>query len=93
VAVCGSPAENTGLDDEVRLVLYGLQRQADDGPCTQAKPWGWNVEESHKHAAWAGLGKLAPMEAMRLFVRTLEEEQVLYWNVCAKNEILWSSSG
>lgn len=29
------------LHDDVRLVLYGLQRQADDGPCTAPKPWGW----------------------------------------------------
>lgn len=29
------------LHDDVQLVLYGLQRQADDGPCTASKPWGW----------------------------------------------------
>ncbi len=61
----------------MRLVLYGLQRQADDGPCTAPKPWGWNVEQSAMHSAWAGLGDMSPMEAMRLFVRTLEEQQVL----------------
>lgn len=35
-----------------------------------------NMEESAKHQAWSGLGDMSPMEAMRLFVRTLEEEQV-----------------
>lgn len=34
------------------------------------------MEESAKHQAWSGLGNMSPMEAMRLFVRTLEEEQV-----------------
>lgn len=67
------------LHDDVRLVLYGLQRQADDGPCTASKPWGWNMEESAKHQAWSGLGNMSPMEAMRLFVRTLEEEQPNWW--------------
>ncbi len=32
--------------------------------------------ESAKYTAWKQLGSISPMEAMRLYVRTVEEEQV-----------------
>lgn len=35
-------ADPTGVHDAVKLQLYGLYKQATDGPCTAAKPSFWN---------------------------------------------------
>ena len=57
------------------------------GPCTEPKPWGWSVVNNAKWQSWKQLGDMAGMEAMRLYVRTLEEEVVrrgggaASWNV------------
>ena len=58
-------------------MLYALEQQATTGPCNHAKPWGWNVVESAKHEAWSSLKDMPAMEAMRHFVQSLEEDQVL----------------
>ena len=50
-----------------------------EGPCTQPKPWGWNVVENAKYQAWKQLGDMSQNEAMRLYVRTLEEEAGEGW--------------
>ena len=62
--------------DETRLALYALEQQAVHGPCKDSKPWGWNVIESAKWQGWSQLGDMASVEAMRLFVRLLEDEKV-----------------
>lgn len=62
--------------DENRLALYALEQQAVQGPCKDSKPWGWNVIESAKWQGWSQLGDMASVEAMRLFVRLLEDEKV-----------------
>lgn len=69
-------AEVIDLKEEHLLLLYALKRQAVDGPCKDPKPWGWNGEESTKWHAWSSLGNMSGVEAMRLYVRTLEEEMV-----------------
>jgi len=61
------------IDDETRLVLYALAQQAEHGPCKEAKPWSWNMVESAKWNAWSQLGNMAPVEAMRLYVKVIEE--------------------
>lgn len=57
-------------------MLHALHQQATVGPCTASKPWGWNVVEAAKYDAWSQLGNMPSMEAMRLYVRALEEDQV-----------------
>lgn len=57
-----------------QFVRYALDRQATDGPCDQPKPWGWNVVENAKYQSWKQLGGMSQNEAMRLYVRTMEEE-------------------
>ncbi|KAG0568578.1 hypothetical protein M758_6G027400 [Ceratodon purpureus] len=54
-------------------MLFALYKQATLGPCTLKKPWGWNVVENAKWTSWTHLGNMNSLEAMRLFVRTLEE--------------------
>ena len=65
------------MADELRLVLYALHQQATVGPCSEPKPWGWNVVESAKWESWSQLGGMSSMEAMRLYVKMVEDEQVL----------------
>lgn len=49
-----------------RLSLWVLgDEQATEGPCTEPKPWGWEVIKSAKWTSWNKLGKMAKMEAMR----------------------------
>ena len=62
--------------DESRLALFALEQQAVAGSCKEPKPWGWNVVESAKWQAWSHLQDMAPVEAMRLYVRLLEDELV-----------------
>lgn len=70
------PTGAKAISDETRLLLYALNQQATVGPCKEAKPWGWNVVETAKWQTWSQLGSMSPVEAMRLYVRELEEEQV-----------------
>lgn len=52
------------------------------GPCTEGKPWGWNVVESAKWESWNQLGNMSSVEAMRLYVKLIDEAQVCktHWN-------------
>ncbi|KMZ67606.1 Acyl-CoA Binding Protein [Zostera marina] len=63
------------FENDVALMLYGLHRQATVGPCNAAKPGLWNVVEHGKWTSWSELGAMASTEAMRLFVKLLEEEE------------------
>ncbi|CAL8471826.1 g11368 [Coccomyxa elongata] len=67
------------VPDELRLALFALHQQATVGPCTEAKPWGWNVVESAKWESWNQLGNMSSVEAMRLYVKLIEEEQPDWW--------------
>ncbi|XAR49121.1 hypothetical protein NMG60_11032193 [Bertholletia excelsa] len=75
----GSPTSSprgvtSKFSNEVSLLLYGLYQQATVGPCKIPKRRGWSPDEISKWTSWNGLGNMAPAEAMRLFVKTLEEE-------------------
>ncbi|PSS24587.1 Acyl-CoA-binding domain-containing protein [Actinidia chinensis var. chinensis] len=75
----GSPNSSKGVSskfaNEVALLLYGLYQQATAGPCKISKPRGWSPIEQSKWTSWHGLGNMASTEAMRLFVKILEEEE------------------
>lgn len=60
--------------NDVALLLYALYQQATVGPCKIPKPKGWSPVEQSKWTSWNGLGNMASTEAMRLFVKILEEE-------------------
>ncbi|KAL4379864.1 hypothetical protein GQ457_02G039010 [Hibiscus cannabinus] len=62
------------FSNEVALILYALYQQATIGPCNAPKPSSWNPVEQSKWKSWQQLGNLATTEAMRLFVKILEEE-------------------
>ncbi|XP_059652424.1 acyl-CoA-binding domain-containing protein 4-like [Cornus florida] len=69
-----SKALTSKFANDVALLLYGLYQQASSGPCKIPKPKGWSPVEQSKWASWHGLGNMASTEAMRLFVKILEEE-------------------
>ncbi|KAL8205926.1 hypothetical protein R6Q57_009477 [Mikania cordata] len=62
------------FSNDVALLLYALYQQATVGPCSLPKPRGWSPVEQSKWTSWNGLGNMASIEAMRLFVKILEEE-------------------
>ncbi|KAM0951113.1 putative acyl-CoA-binding protein, ACBP [Dioscorea sansibarensis] len=68
------------LQDDVALLLYGLYQQATVGPCHVPKPGVWNPVEHSKWTSWNGLGSMTSTEAMRLFVKILEEEDPSWYS-------------
>ncbi|XP_068658616.1 acyl-CoA-binding domain-containing protein 4-like [Aristolochia californica] len=80
----GSPNSSKGaiskFNNDVALLLYGLHQQAIVGPCTVPKPRAWNPVEHSKWTSWHGLGNMASTEAMRLFVKILEEEDPAWYS-------------
>lgn len=75
----GSPQSSTKdieakFKPDVALILYGLYKQATIGPCNVPKPSSWSRVEQGKWQSWKELANMASTEAMRLFVKLLEEE-------------------
>lgn len=62
------------FSNDSALLLYALYQQAIVGPCNVPKPSSWSPVEQSKWKSWQGLGNMATTEAMRLFVKILEEE-------------------
>ena len=75
------------LTQEAQLLLYALEQQASLGPCKAPKPggWGWgSAEDIAKWESWRHLGQMNGMEAMRLYVRSVEEEQPDWYSMLLK---------
>ncbi|AQL04250.1 Acyl-CoA-binding domain-containing protein 4 [Zea mays] len=72
-AVCSSPSICFGDRNSVGDFGFCFV-QATVGPCNVPKPRAWNPVEQSKWASWHGLGSMPSAEAMRLFVKILEEE-------------------
>uniref|UniRef100_M4CAB8 ACB domain-containing protein n=1 Tax=Brassica campestris TaxID=3711 RepID=M4CAB8_BRACM len=56
------------------LLDITCNHQATVGPCNTPKPSAWRPVEKSKWKSWQGLGTMPSIEAMRLFVKILEEE-------------------
>lgn len=61
-------------------MLYALAQQATLGPNTGSRPWAWNTLDSARFDAWSHLGRMACVEAMRLYVRTLDTATPAWWD-------------
>ncbi|CAL6327024.1 unnamed protein product [Bathycoccus prasinos] len=72
------PSLEFTFTDETRLLLYALKSQAMHGPTEIKSKWHMTREERGKYETWANLGKMSNFEAMRLYVKLLEEEDK-YW--------------
>ncbi|KAH0933867.1 hypothetical protein HID58_010984 [Brassica napus] len=62
------------FSNDTALIFYALYQQATVGPCSTPKPSAWRPVEKSKWKSWQGLGTMPSIEAMRLFVKILEEE-------------------
>ena len=60
-------------------MLYALQQQSEHGKCEAGRPSTWDVVEQTKWQSWNALGTMNRMEAMRLFVKTVDEEVPEWW--------------
>ncbi|ESW19030.1 hypothetical protein PHAVU_006G090700 [Phaseolus vulgaris] len=69
------------------LLLYSLYQQASVGPCNVPEPSTWKMVEHGKWASWNQLGTMSSTEAMRLFVKILEEEDP-GWYSRASNSVV-----
>nr|GEU65922.1 acyl-CoA-binding domain-containing protein 4 [Tanacetum cinerariifolium] len=69
-----SSSINKKFSNDAALLLYALYHQATVGACNVVKPTSWSPVEQTKWTSWNGLGNMASTEAMRLFVKILEEE-------------------
>ncbi|KAM3704829.1 hypothetical protein ACJW31_03G035600 [Castanea mollissima] len=65
---------------ESAALLYGLYQQATVGACNIPEPNSWKVFEHTKWKSWSGLGNTSPTEAMRLFVKILEEDDPSWYS-------------
>ncbi|KAJ8443548.1 hypothetical protein Cgig2_017031 [Carnegiea gigantea] len=75
-----SQAITSKFQNDVALLLYALYQQATVGPCNVPKPSAWSPVEQSKWQSWNGLGNMASTEAMRLFVKILEEEDPAWYS-------------
>lgn len=73
------PATEALFSDETRLLLYALMQQAEEGPCKIRSKWGMELEERAKYETWVNLGKMDKFEAMRLYVKLIDEEKPDWW--------------
>ncbi|KAK7258889.1 hypothetical protein RIF29_24478 [Crotalaria pallida] len=69
------------------LLLFTLYKQATVGPCNIPEPSTWKIVEHSKWASWNQLGNMSSTEAMRLFVKILEEEDP-GWYSRASNSVV-----
>ena len=67
------------LSDDAWLALSALANQATRGPCAEPRPWAWDGAAAARWAAWSELGGMAGAEAMRLYVRVLDDESPGWW--------------
>ena len=58
---------------EMMLRFYSLYKQANLGPCTDAKPSFWDPVGRAKHDAWSSLGNMSKEDAMCNYVEELKK--------------------
>ncbi|XP_013587432.1 PREDICTED: acyl-CoA-binding domain-containing protein 4 isoform X1 [Brassica oleracea var. oleracea] len=82
-----SSAKNVSskFSNDTALLLYALYQQVTVGPCNTPKPSAWRPVEQSKWKSWQGLGTMPSMEAMRLFVKILEEDDPTWYSRASKD--------
>ena len=81
------PEDAQQPSQDTQLILYGLSSQVAHGACKEPQPSSWNTLEHAKWTAWRGLKDMDKMEAMRLFVKTLEEDEVPLSNTACTQRV------
>lgn len=74
------------IDDDTSLLLHALHEQASKGPCTKSRPWSlFETDTQLRWDAWKALEQMPALEAMTLFVRTVEEDNPEWWHLLTHN--------
>ena len=61
------------VENDVKLKLYALYKQATNGPCNVDKPSVFDVVAKAKYQAWKGLGEMNEEDARKNYISTVEE--------------------
>lgn len=66
-------ASGVEVDNETKLKLYGLYKQATSGVCSTAKPGLTDFVGRAKWTAWSSLGKMNQEEAQKQYTQTVQQ--------------------
>lgn len=72
-AVANLQKVNGDVENEQKLKLYALYKQATNGPCSGEKPSMFNAVEKAKWQAWKSLGDLETEDAKKSYISTVNE--------------------
>jgi len=76
------------LTEDHLLALHAFGEQVDKGPCVDASPWAWNVEERAKWTIYSQLGNMGKYEAMYRYVQLVELDCPRWWQELRRDEQL-----
>ncbi|KAA8522615.1 hypothetical protein F0562_013024 [Nyssa sinensis] len=68
----------SNLDNDAKMLMYGLHKAAIDGPCHEPQPMVLKVSARAKWNAWQRLGNMSPEVAMEQYV-TLLSKSIPEW--------------
>jgi len=66
------------LQNEQKLKLYSLYKQATEGPCSAPKPPFYDIIGKAKWEVWKELGEMSKMEAQREYLKEVEKLSGLF---------------
>jgi peroxisomal 3,2-trans-enoyl-CoA isomerase len=61
------------VDNETKLKLYGLYKQATTGVCSTPKPGLTDFVGRAKWTAWSSLGKMTQQDAQKQYIQTVQQ--------------------
>ncbi|XP_024019829.1 acyl-CoA-binding domain-containing protein 3 [Morus notabilis] len=64
----------SGMENDLKLKLYGLHKIATQGPCLDPQPMALKVSARAKWNAWQQLGEMTPEMAMEQYIWLLSEK-------------------
>ncbi|KAG6403429.1 hypothetical protein SASPL_135650 [Salvia splendens] len=73
------------IGEDVKLLLYGLQKAALQGPCYGSRPTPLHLSARSKWNAWQKVGNISEEIAMEKYIATLSEV-IPDWNKCERDE-------
>ncbi|CAF3302754.1 unnamed protein product [Rotaria socialis] len=66
-------SSSTQVDNETKLKLYGLYKQATQGICATTKPGLTDFIGRAKWTAWSSLGKMNQQDAQKQYIQVIEQ--------------------
>ena len=66
-------SSSVDVDNETKLKLYGLYKQATNGVCSTPKPGLTDFVGRAKWTAWSALGKMTQQDAQKQYIQTVQQ--------------------